>query len=558
MFSLKEKELEGKRTVLIVDDEEINGDILASFLEKTFEIRRAFNGKECLDIIADEHDVIDLVLLDVIMPVMDGKQVLKVRQQDAKCKKIPFIVMTSDRDIEEECFLLGANDFIKKPFDNPDIITARIHRMIELYDDKSIIKEIKRDKLTHLYTLDFFKKYAHQFDLKYPDKSKDLLCIGINEFHLINELYGRKYGEEILLEMTDIIISYDNKIKGIACHINSDVLLIYCLHQESHEELVDVLNANLKKKNARVLIGLYPNVDSNIDIDIAIGRADAARKSIKDINSCLAVFDKQAQDKASFNEKLVSSFEESLKNREFKVFYQPKYSIQGEKNVLSSAEALVRWVHPEYGMVSPGVFIPLFEENGLIQKLDNYIFNEVARQIDEWHKKYNLYFPVSVNISRVDVFNPKLKEEILMAVDQHHIPHHAYLLEITESAFGMNDNDVISLAKALREEGFKIEIDDFGSAYSSLNTLATLPFDVLKIDMGFIRKMNDNPRNKDVIKLIINIAHTFDATSVAEGVETEEQYLFLKENGCDVIQGYYFSKPLPQEEFEELLKKELL
>ena len=558
MSVLKEKDLENKRTILVVDDEEINRDIISSFLEGLFEVRHASNGKECLDIIANEHDVIDLVLLDVMMPVMDGKQVLAIRQKDAKLKKIPFIIMTSDREIEKECFLLGANDFIKKPYENPDIVVARLQRMIELYDDKSIIKEFKRDKLTNLYSFDFFKKYAHQFNQKYPNKDKDILSIDVHGFHLINELYGRKYGDEILLEMTDVINNYIGKVKGLAGRTNSDILLVYCLHQENHNELIEALNNALKKKNARVRIGLYPNVDQNLEIDIAIGRAETARKNIKDIKTHIAVFDKEAQDKASFNEKLVFSFEKSLKNKEFKVYYQPKYNIQGEKNVLSSAEALVRWIHPEYGMISPGIFIPLFEANGLIQQLDNYIFNEVARQMKEWYDLYHKYIPVSVNISRVDVFNPKLKEKIIDAVDQYHIPHNVYYLEITESAFGTNDNDVIALAKELREDGFKVEIDDFGSAYSSLNTLSTLPFDVLKIDMCFIRKMNDNPRNKDIIKLVINIARTFNAISVAEGVENEDQYLFLKENGCDVIQGYYFSKPLPQLEFEELIKKELL
>ena len=556
MFTLKEKDLEGKRTILIVDDDEINGDILSSFLGGVFEIRRAFNGKECLDIISQEHEVIDLVVLDVMMPIMDGIEVLKHRQKSPLLKKIPFVIMTSDKEIEKECFLLGANDFIKKPYDNPDIIVARIQRMIELYDDKSIIKEFKRDKLTNLYTFNFFKKYCHQFNVRYPKESKDLLSIDIHGFHLINELYGRKFGDEVLLDMTEVINVYLTKIKGIAGRVGSDVLLIYCLHEDNHDELVKLLNDKLKVKNAHIRIGLYPNVDSNIEIDIAIGRAGAVRTTIRDINTYLAVFDQSAQDKASFNEKLIASFDKSLKNKEFKVFYQPKYNIQGEKNTLSSAEGLIRWIHPEYGMISPGVFIPLFEANGLIQKLDNYVFNEAARQIHEWHQKYGVYIPVSVNISRVDVFNPLLREEILQAVDKYQIPHNVYYLEITESAFGVSDTDVIDLAKKLREDGFKIEIDDFGSGYSSLNMLSTLPFDVLKIDMGFIRKMNDNPKNKEIIKLIIDITHHFDALNVAEGVESEDHYQFLKENGCDVIQGYYFSKPLPAEEFEKLIERE--
>ena len=556
MVDLKEKDLESKRRVLIVDDDEINGDILSAILSDAFEIRRAYNGKECLDIIHEEHDVIDLVLLDVMMPIMSGIDVLKVRQKDAKLKKIPFVIMTSEKEIEKECFLLGANDFIKKPYDNPDIIIARIARMIELSEDKSVIKEFKKDKLTNLYSFEFFKKYCHQFDIKYPHDVKDMISIDIHGFHLINELYGRKYGDQVILEMVNIINAYIRKVSGIAGRVNGDVLVVYCLHQDNHDELANTLNEKIKKMNAHVRIGIYPNVDPNIEIDIAIGRAGTTRTSIRDINNFVAIFDKEAQDKASFNEKLVAAFEKSLSNKEFKVFYQPKYNIQGPKNTLSSAEALVRWFHPEYGMVSPGVFIPLFETNGLIQQLDRYIFEEVARQMSEWHEKYQRYIPVSVNISRVDVFNPYLIDEIMKIVAKYHIPHDKYYLEITESAFGVSDENIIKLAKELRSEGFKVEIDDFGSGYSSLNTLSMIPFDVLKIDMGFIRKMDNNPKNKEIIKLIIDITHRFDAISVAEGVETEEHYKFLKDSGCDVIQGYYFSKPLPALDFEELLKKE--
>lgn len=554
---MQENELEGKRTVLIVDDDEVNGDILTFILGDAFQVRRAFNGQECLDIIREDHDIIDLVVLDVMMPVMTGIEVLKVRQNKPELKAIPFVVMTSEKEVEKECFSLGANDFIKKPYDNPDIIVARINRMIELSEDKSVIKEVKRDRLTNLYSFEFFKKYCHQFNLKYLDEAKDLLSIDIQGFHSINELYGRKYGDEVILEMTKVINAYINKVQGIAGRVNSDVLLVYCLHQESHLEFANTLNQELKKKNAHVRIGLYPNVDPTIEIDIAIGRAGTTRANVKDMNKFLAVFDQAAQDKASFNEKLVASFERSLQKGEFKVFYQPKYNIQGPQNTLSSAEALVRWIHPEYGMVSPGVFIPLFEKNGLIQQLDKYIFGEVARQMAQWRERYGRYIPVSANISRVDVFNPYLREEILQIVDRYHIPHDHYYLEITESAFGVSDADIIELAKALKSDGFKIEIDDFGAGYSSLNILSAIPFDVLKIDMAFIRKMDDNPKNKDIIKFIIDITHRFNAINVAEGVESEHHYRFLKENGCDVIQGYYFSKPLPASDFEKLIEREL-
>ena len=557
---MNEKEIERHRTLLIVDDDEINGDILASFFESEFNILRAFNGKEALDILNNHTDVIDLVLLDIFMPVLDGFEVLKVRQRELPLKKIPFVIMTSEKEIEHECLLLGANDFLKKPYDDPDVIVARVKRMIELYEDRSIIKEVKRDKLTNLYSLEFFKKFAVQFDMLEPDTPKDLLSIDIAKFHLVNELYGHAFGDQILKKIALYLKDYiTNANKGLACRMGGDEFLLYCLHQDDYSMFVENLLRVVTSQGIHIHIGIYPNVDSNLDKDFAIGRVISTRQSIKeDLNKVVSIYDEKAQEKAFFEEQLINSIDTAIEERQFRIFYQPKYAIQGEKNTLSSAEALIRWVHPEYGMISPGVFIPLFEENGLIQKLDNFVFTEVARQQAEWHEKYHIYLPVSVNVSRVDIYNPNLENEIIEAVDKYHIPHDKYYIEITESAFSEDMQEVINLTKSLKEKGFLIEIDDFGSGYSSLNALTDLIFDVIKIDSGFIRKMSTKERNKDVIQLILNICKRFNVMSVAEGVEEEEHYLFLKENGCDVIQGYYFSKPLPVDDVTKLIEKELI
>ena len=190
--------------------------------------------------------------------------------------------------------------------------------------------------------------------------------------------------------------------------------------------------------------------------------------------------------------------------------------------------------------------------------LDDYILRTVAKQIHLWHEKYGIYMPVSVNISRVDIFNPNLETNIINYVDKYHIPHDKYLIEITESAYAENDKVVVNLVSSLKAKGCKVEIDDFGTGYSSLGALADLPFDVLKIDMSFIRKIDADEKVNSIIKMIIELAKAMNAITIAEGVETERHYQFLKENGCDVIQGYYFSKPLPENEYEELMKKELL
>ncbi len=558
----REKELEIKRTILIVDDEEINGDILSSFLEDDFYILRAFNGKECLEILEKEDKVIDMVLLDIYMPVMDGYEVLRERQTNAALKRIPFIVMTSEAVIEKECFHLGVNDFIKKPFDNPDIIVARINRMIELYEDRSIIKEVKRDKLTKLYSMEFFKKYCAQFNQRHPRIKKDFLAINVTRFHLINELYGHDYADEILKDIASSIKAFVRENEGIAARNDGDNFYIYCHHKDDYSgffnDIIEHVRGLTHANIVHIRVGIHPNVEPDMDIDIVIGRAMVAALAVKeDVNRIFAVYDEESEQKNRFNESLINSFDASLQNKDFKVYFQPKYKIQGEKNVLGSAEALVRWVHPQYGMVSPGVFVPLFEKNGLIQRLDKYVFNEVAEKMAEWKEKFGFYFPVSVNVSRVDIYNTNLEEDILEAFDSRHIPHEYCYIEITESAYSTGEDTIIKLCASLKEKGFLVEIDDFGTGYSTLNSLLDIPFDVLKIDMSFIRKLDQNPKNATIIQMIINICKEIGAVSVAEGVETQRQYEFLKEAGCDVIQGYYFSKPLPESEFTELLKKEL-
>ena len=199
----------------------------------------------------------------------------------------------------------------------------------------------------------------------------------------------------------------------------------------------------------------------------------------------------------------------------------------------------------------------MFEENGLIGKLDAYIMEKAAEYMRSWKDRFGLYVPLSINLSRIDIYRPNLVEEIINYADSNGIPRDNYFIEVTESAFVEDAKEVIPVIDRIRQAGFKIEIDDFGSGYSSFGALADLPFDVLKIDMQFIRTMDKNPKVKDIIKMIINLSKVFDATTVAEGVETKEQYDFLKENGCDIIQGYYLSKPLPINDFEELIEKEL-
>ena len=224
-----------------------------------------------------------------------------------------------------------------------------------------------------------------------------------------------------------------------------------------------------------------------------------------------------------------------------------------ETPILSSAEALVRWRHPTLGMVNPGVFIPLFENNGLIYRLDSYVWTEAAAQIRDWRMRLGIRLPVSVNVSRIDLYEPKLIDQLREITEQNGLSPHDLLLEITESAYTEDSAQIIERVRQLREIGFRVEMDDFGSGYSSLNMLSTLPVDALKLDMQFIRTAFMDRKDTRLLEAMIQLAEAFEVPTIAEGVETAEQVFTLKAMGCDIIQGYYFSRPLPASDFERFL-----
>ena len=551
-----------KKTILVVDDEEINLDIMSSILKDDFNVLTAKDGKEALDILYKQEEKIDLVLLDIFMP-MDGREVLKVRQSNPFLRSVPFIVCTSDKNIEEECFHMGVNDFIKKPYENPDIIIARIKRMIELYEDRSILKEVEKDKLTDLYNEEFFKKYAQQFDDSFPNTSKDMLSISINRFRLINELYGKEVSNQILIAMANQLKECISECNGLLGNSKDSTFFIYCEHHDDYSmlpnKLLEAIYKVEKDINISLRIGVYPYVQPNIDKTIVLDRVISTSDTlINDYTKTIVYYNQDIQAKSLHASELIDAFPKALEDEEFKLYFQPKYDIRGDKPIFASAEVLVRWINPKFGFVSPGEFISLFEDNGLIGQLDAYILKKAAEYMGEWKKKYHIDIPLSINLSRVDIFRPNLVEEIINYVDINNVNRDKYYIEITESAFVENARVVIPVIEKIRNSGFKVEIDDFGSGYSSFNALADLPFDVLKIDMEFIKAMDKNSKVKDIIKMIINLSKMLNAVTVAEGVENKEQYQFLKDNGCDIIQGYYLSKPLPLSDFELLIQKELI
>ena len=551
----------GRRPVLVVDDEFINREMLGNMLADDYDVIYAENGKEALDIVRENADTLSIILLDVIMPVMDGFETLQILKQDEKLKRIPVIVLTSERSYEVRCLQLGASDFIKKPYDLPEVVQARVNRTIELSEATYIIKTTEHDTLTDLYNLEYFYQYAGQYDRRSPNTPMDAITIDIDHFHMLNELYGRELCNDLLIKLGAELNKIASEMNGIACRKGADVFLLYCPHFTEYEPLINRLQLSLTdlnlKTSVRLKMGIYPEVDKSIDLRSRFDRAKLARDPVHSFTQTISFYDDMLHKKMMLSQQLMNEVDAALEQKQFKVYYQPKYNIIGDVPYLSSAEALIRWIHPQLGMISPGVFIPLFEENGLVQKLDHYVWEETAAQMRRWKDKYGFDLPVSVNVSRIDMFDPNLIDNFKRLVDENGLETENYLLEITESAYTENAEQIVRIVENLRAAGFKVEMDDFGSGYSSLNMLAQMPIDVLKLDMSFIRDVLGNEKNLHILGIMMQIKSFLNVPIVAEGVEKKEQLDLLKNMGCDIVQGYYFSAPVPPEKFEKFIEERI-
>ena len=546
-----------KRKILIAEDEVINQQILSLILEKEYDVILAGDGQNALEILKSRHKDISLVLLDLLMPVVDGFEVLRRIEDDPQLKRIPVIVLTSDKSAETESLKLGAQDFIVKPYDMPEVILARIRRSIMLAEETNLIINTQKDTLTGLFTKKYFYEYIHEFDGFNREESMDAIAINIKRFHLFNDTYGHEMGDKLLVQVAKALRDLTKTNDGIVARVDSDNFFLYISSQNDYQFLIDeILNPAVKKLGEelevefRIGVNKFANKDDSIEkrFDHAIRASNEDKHSFE---NTIIYYDEQMHNKEIYFDKLLHHYDRALKDKEFKLYLQPKFEIQGNEPVLSSAEALVRWMNPEYGMISPGVFIPLFEENGLIRKLDYFIWNEAAKVIHSWEVDYGVSLPISINVSRIDLLDEGLLKHLLEIIEKNKIDIKDIFLEITESAYSDEPDLIAKKVTELSEKGFLIEMDDFGSGYSSLGMITSLPVNVLKIDMAFVRNMLTNPKDKKMVEIIIEIANYLKLKTVAEGVESEEQLEALKQMGCGVVQGYYFSKPLPVEEFTE-------
>ena len=558
---IQSEQIKRRRQVLVVEDQELNRDILGMILEDDYDVLYAENGAEALDMIRASLETLSIVLLDLMMPVMDGFEVLERVRADEQMRRIPIIVLTAEKDAELRALQLGAADFITKPYDMHEVILARVGRIIELSEGRQLIRAAERDFLTGLYNWNFFFEYAEQIRRYHPHWNMDAIVINIERFHSVNDFNGREFGDRILGALSDAIREFLRGTEGIACRKDADRFDIYCLHCENYHAVLQFFQQKINEASSRVSVrlrmGVCPAFDG-VSLVLLFDRAHTACSSVRgSYKTHLMLYNEDMYKRELYSQRLLNDLRQAVEERQFRVFYQPKYDIQCDPPRLNSAEALVRWIHPELGFISPGDFIPLFERNGLVHVVDGYVWAEAAKQIARWREKFGMTVPLSVNVSRTEVFDPDLEKSLLQLVEDNGLSAKDIKLEVTESAYTDDANQLVAVIQQLRDRDFEIEMDDFGSGYSSLNTISTLPIDVLKMDMKFIQNIEENNRDFRLIELILDIAKYLNVPVVAEGVETEHQLRLLRDAGCDYVQGYYFSRPLPAADFEGLIQKEI-
>ncbi|MEG1502068.1 MAG: EAL domain-containing protein [Synergistaceae bacterium] len=550
-----------KKKILIIDDNKVNRKILYKILSKEYQLFEAENGKVGIDFLKQTQNDISLVLLDINMPVMNGFEFLAVLKNDAMFSSIPVIVETSSDSSEDEitCLAEGASDFITKPY-KPEIVKHRVASIIRLRETAAMINLLKFDQLTGLYTKEFFFQHVHRLLIENSSLDFDMICCDIENFKLVNDKYGEKKGDDVLRYIAQSFKNSKNR-KEIYARIGPDKFAVFTEHNNLHSEdeiieKITVFLNNAPVPNLVVKFGVYPYVDKTLPISAMCDRALIALNRIKTkYGKFIIEYDDSLRLLLLKEQQIIDHMKEALKNKEFVLYFQPKHDIRTDEVI--GAEVLVRWNNPELGFISPGEFIPLFEKNGFISELDIYIWEETCKQIYEWKVINCFNLPISVNVSRVDFDIPNFVELMISLTDRYKIERSLLHLEVTESAYVDNPQQIIEIIKKLRYLGFKIEMDDFGSGYSSLNVLSELPIDVLKLDMGFIQKQN-SINKKNILKFVVALARWLELDVIAEGVESAEQMEYLKNIGCNYVQGFFYSKPLPSSLFKEYLSKNKL
>ena len=432
-------------------------------------------------------------------------------------------------------------------------LQEKVHQL-----EESLRKVKSVDELTGLYNRNtYYDRVRCRFENE-PDREYVIVCFDVEKFKFVNDRFGFVEGDRLLSYIGKKLQERAAKYGLVAARLSGDVFSFMDFEENIQP---DALGAEIQSWvkdypidfEIRMTVGIYHVKTKNIPVRLMCDRASFACESIKNnylVN--VAEYNESVKNYVFSQHELLNESERAFENHEFKVYLQPKYDIRTTK--VMGAESLVRWQHPEKGLIFPKDFIPMFEQNMLITKLDEYIWEESCRILRDYIDKGYTAVPISVNVSRMDIYSLDLSKIFVNLTDKYNIDRRYLEIEITESAFTSDEEQILKAVDELRELGFIVLMDDFGSGYSSLNMLKDISVDVLKIDTRFLEAGRDgNTKGKEILESVIKMAKWIGLAVIAEGVETDEQKNFLLDRGCNYAQGFYFSRAIDEESFGKLI-----
>lgn len=418
---------------------------------------------------------------------------------------------------------------------------------------KCTIEILERDPLTNLYLENVFYDRAGEVMKANPELDFDIIAMDVKRFKIVNDVFGRAAGDRLLADLALCLLDSQMGEPSLYTRARADMFfalvpreeMVYQILSRNIETLIENYPLSMRLE---VKIGVYQAEDRTISIPGMCDRAYLASESIKGVfGRNLAFYDESLREKLLFEQKILNTMEDSLRRGDFHIYLQPKVEISTEKRI--GAEVLVRWIHPEFGLISPGDFIPVFERNGFIYSMDLFVWERACELLRSWKDAGRERIPISVNVSRRDIYHEDMVQKLSDMVRKYGISPGELHLEITESAYAADSRQMLDVIGRLRKLGFVIEMDDFGKGYSSLNTLSELPVDVLKMDLEFLRRGENTRQREQIMQFVINLAEEFQMQVIAEGVEKEDQAELLQSMGCRYAQGYFFGRPVPCGEF---------
>jgi len=547
-----------RKTVMVVDSRPEERDAVKMMLSEDYKVLEATGAGDAMLQISCKS-MVDAILLGNLR--QDGREVGfldKIRNSGYGSIPVLVILEDSEEDPGLEALDHGAWDYVTRPV-RPKTLRNRLDRAVhhcKISSYNPLVYMSERDRLTGLYNREkMFAETRRMID-RHMDTLFVFLRFDIDRFRLYNAVFGEHRGDKLLTLMAE-------SIEGIAgcfdiCtygRINADT---FCICEPYDSERLHMQVRMVKEELAgfeknyllEPTVGAYIVEEPDLAVEEMYIRAFIGSKKCKNkFASYLGFYDMDEGIREVEEAAIASSMQAAMDEEQFVVYFQPKFDIANDRDI--GAEALVRWKHPDTGLMPPKHFIPIFEKNGFISRLDYYVWEHVCRLIHKWLGDGICLDPITVNISRISLYNPRLADILSGLIEQYDVPIGLLNLEITESAY-VSDPELIQEAiRKLHQAGFILLMDDFGSGYSSLNMLKDIDVDVLKIDMQFLSGGESPGKGKIILESVIQMANNLGMPVIMEGVETQEQTRFLYKIGCNYVQGYYYARPMPQEEYEK-------